>query len=733
MPKIPLYNEQSSIGTAQGVTINPQYAVNLASAESQNDELRIFQDVLGMGKEFVNEYKKNKYDSDMAKSKQIESDFQSDAKIAWVEAQTKGQTATEFKNTGLSKLKADYDQRYSEAGFFGDSLVDARQNFNIKYAEEEKSVDLNIANEALNEQIDHFKLVIKQSIANGDEKSLKANTEALARIIGREKAEAVGQTEQTLNVIDQQRRDNILNNFKALFAEATIKRQNAVDDETLVSLQEKAYEEQNRLFNEEIDNLINANPEFTSELSAMRTEFLRNGENEIVLGSIATNAKNSAKKTEIDNLIIDLDKLNGETDLATRNTSFAEVEKITEKLYELGYYANKQAQLDAVQAYEQEGQYVTAHSILSTTSNYDEFNTEWAKVEQANKEGRYTAGQYAQLQVLKRASDRREHKRIYLDPIKSIQDNPENWTEQKINDLDGISEEQRQTMQSVYKLTLTESLYKTDPESAKHYAAINQSIFEMQQEVLKGHYFKLYTEAKTDKEREEITKEANSRGVTISRPDMAAFGNVTEQVDKILKEIYKENDEGFTLPKNLIIDLTQNLYSIAGNEQTYTSGNNPIGVYEHRMYKAFNEIIMPRIASMGSNEAQINAIAHMREQMAMRVQEHLGKEPKPPYRVSPNVYGVSRIDTTQTSPTFSEATNERIIAYQKQTEEWKQSDDGIAEFLHISLYPMISRLALEGLQAQTRNQISNNLTAIADEAYRSVRNDPIVGQKFYGQ
>ena len=730
MPKIPLYNEQSSIGTAQGVTINPQYAVNLASAQSQNDEIRVFQDVLGMGKEFIKEYKKNKYDSDMAKSKEIEAQFQSDAKTAWIQAKTKGQTATQFKNDGLAKLKEKYDYRYSEAGFFGDSLVDARENFNIKYAEEESSVDLTIANEALAKQVQHYEDAIYTAIEQKDSVALEQNMKSLENIKGKDYAEQIASEQRTLNFLEKQEREQDLEEFNNNYDDAVTARTRAVNRVETVGEQIKAYQEQTEIFNDKIDKLIELNPKYTEELEQLRKDFARQGRNDILFGTIATNGQERAKKAEEANLITELDKLNGETDLARRNTNLPRVQEINAILHR----DDKQAELDANREYEQEGQYVTAHSILSTTSNYDEFNTEWAKVEQANKEGRYTAAQYAQLQVLKRAADNREHQRIYLDPLKSIQDNPENWTEQKINDLDGISEEQRQTMQSVYKLTLTESLYKTDADSAKHYAAVNQSIFEMQQEVLKGHYFKLYTEAKTDKEREEITKEANSRGVTISRPDMAAFGNVTEQVDKILKEIYKENDDdGFVLPKNLIIDLTQNLYSIAGSEQTYTSGNNPVGVYEHRMYKAFNEIIMPTIGSMGSNEAQINAIAHMREQMAMRVQEHLGKAPKPPYRVSPNVYGVTRIDTTQPSPTFSDATNERIIAYQKATEEWKQSDDGIKEFLHISLYPMISRLALEGLQAQTRNQIANNLRAIADEAYRSVRNDPIVGQKFYGQ
>ena len=39
MPKIPLYQQQSSIGTAKGVSINPSVAVNLAGAESAADQV----------------------------------------------------------------------------------------------------------------------------------------------------------------------------------------------------------------------------------------------------------------------------------------------------------------------------------------------------------------------------------------------------------------------------------------------------------------------------------------------------------------------------------------------------------------------------------------------------------------------------------------------------------------------------------------------------------------------
>lgn len=59
MPKIPLYQQQSSIGTAKGVSINPSVAVNLAGAESAADQVltkgmfNIMEETIGAGQEYL--------------------------------------------------------------------------------------------------------------------------------------------------------------------------------------------------------------------------------------------------------------------------------------------------------------------------------------------------------------------------------------------------------------------------------------------------------------------------------------------------------------------------------------------------------------------------------------------------------------------------------------------------------------------------------------------------------
>ena len=41
MPKIPLYQQQTQMGTARGVTVDPSVAVNLAEAQSQNEAINV--------------------------------------------------------------------------------------------------------------------------------------------------------------------------------------------------------------------------------------------------------------------------------------------------------------------------------------------------------------------------------------------------------------------------------------------------------------------------------------------------------------------------------------------------------------------------------------------------------------------------------------------------------------------------------------------------------------------
>ena len=73
MPKIPLYQQQSQIGTAKGVTIDPSVAVNLAEAESAAEQavtngiFNIMQETLGAGKEYLEKREESKRKADQHK------------------------------------------------------------------------------------------------------------------------------------------------------------------------------------------------------------------------------------------------------------------------------------------------------------------------------------------------------------------------------------------------------------------------------------------------------------------------------------------------------------------------------------------------------------------------------------------------------------------------------------------------------------------------------------------
>lgn len=73
MPKIPLYQQKSSIGTARGVTIDPSVAVDLANAESAADQVitkgifNIMEETLGAGKEYLEKREENKRKTDQHK------------------------------------------------------------------------------------------------------------------------------------------------------------------------------------------------------------------------------------------------------------------------------------------------------------------------------------------------------------------------------------------------------------------------------------------------------------------------------------------------------------------------------------------------------------------------------------------------------------------------------------------------------------------------------------------
>ena len=65
MPKIPLYQQQSSIGTAKGVSINPSVAVNLAGAESAAEQsitngiFEIMEETIGAGQDYLQKKKED--------------------------------------------------------------------------------------------------------------------------------------------------------------------------------------------------------------------------------------------------------------------------------------------------------------------------------------------------------------------------------------------------------------------------------------------------------------------------------------------------------------------------------------------------------------------------------------------------------------------------------------------------------------------------------------------------
>ena len=65
MPKIPLYNQQSSIGTAKGVSINPSVAVNLVDAQSAAEQsitngiFDIMEETIGAGQDYLQKKKED--------------------------------------------------------------------------------------------------------------------------------------------------------------------------------------------------------------------------------------------------------------------------------------------------------------------------------------------------------------------------------------------------------------------------------------------------------------------------------------------------------------------------------------------------------------------------------------------------------------------------------------------------------------------------------------------------
>ena len=65
MPKIPLYNQQSGIGTASGVSINSSAAINLADAQSAADQsitngiFQIMEETLGAGQDYLQKKKED--------------------------------------------------------------------------------------------------------------------------------------------------------------------------------------------------------------------------------------------------------------------------------------------------------------------------------------------------------------------------------------------------------------------------------------------------------------------------------------------------------------------------------------------------------------------------------------------------------------------------------------------------------------------------------------------------
>lgn len=724
MPKIPLYQQQSQIGTAKGVTIDPSVAVNLAEAQSQNEAINVFQDYLGMGKSFVETYKKSKYNSDMAKSKIIESEFKNAVDSAWAEAQLNGETGQEFKINKFAEIKKEYQERYSKEGFFGDSLKDARESFNLLSTNEEGKVDAKVAKKALQDEIDNATETLRTAQESGDLESEKEARNALAIFVGEARADQIASETKQMTYVEKQQlnatRKQFSNDYE-LLKQSTTK---AVAEATTLPEKRRVLNEYIAEMQTFVEDYINLNPNdknyYQNILTSMPSEI--NKEFFSATGSLTV----EANKVEIDSLLNDNIKLERELTEKNREENLTQIEANNKRLRELGYYKDAIQVDQANQSAIQGASFTEAQiSLTDIELSYDDFNTEWSKIEKQNEEGRFTPSQWASLRLIKRGRDNKNHKSVFVDPMQEITANPKEWNKRRINDLKGITDDQRNTLMAVYKGTTIENLYTQSPESAKHYAEVTKLIGELQTAAMQGYYYSQYQKATTDEERQSIEQQANEQGYTVQAPDIEETENMTSAVERIAQLIYKQKDDKLLLPSNLISDLTSDLYRVAGDEKAYASEANPYGAYEAKLYSNFNKYILPRIQSM-SNEAQINAITHARKMIQEELKRVGEGKPTPTAFVrSQNVFPMGSrglydtnliTDEGEARRLGGEALAERVRNYNEQDQEWKQSDHGVQEFLFLTLYPMYGQNALEMLMFEKR-QLLINISQSADEVY----------------
>mgnify|MGYP003124184629 CR=1 FL=1 len=218
---------------------------------------------------------------------------------------------------------------------------------------------------------------------------------------------------------------------------------------------------------------------------------------------------------------------------------------------------------------------------------------------------------------------------------------------------------------------------------------INQLITEFRQQSLMGYFYQKLEKAKNDEEKNLIREEAASYNIfDISRPDLV-IDSYNEKYESIMSKIYEQNDDG----------------------ELNTSNS-----YEQKLYSAYTKIITPRIASM-STDAQINAILHMRSAIEQEIKRVVKDAPKKTYLVhSPSAYGIGfgASFVTEESPQYSKETNERIRQYNEKSEEYKQSDHGLHEFLIAALMSHMDAPSIDVGLFNTRESTGYNA---ADEVY----------------
>ena len=177
--------------------------------------------------------------------------------------------------------------------------------------------------------------------------------------------------------------------------------------------------------------------------------------------------------------------------------------------------------------------------------------------------------------------------------------------------------------------------------------------------------------------------------------------------------------ERLALPKNLALDLYDELISIAGGEEAYSAQSSVVSKFERQLYAQFEQVILPTIGTM-NNDAQINAIGMIRSIIKQRVEEI--EEGKPQTVYEPYTYFdlvkaelVPITTMEQARATGSKATIRKMEEYLQATEEYKNSIQGVNDFLMISLYPMLDQAALEAIMHGVRD--NQTLSQSATEVY----------------